>query len=100
MINAFSECKRLDCASHRLNTILRTAWNSTEDELDSAKRFLTAAHKLVKYAKKCDLQSQLPYFLKEDIKVRWNSLYFTLKSIQKNYDDIRQKLAGSDALIK
>ena len=95
---ALNENKRIDCAAHRLNTVLSGAWDLTMESEPSAEDFHSAVKKLVKYAKKSDLMSKLSVTLKQEVKTRWNSLYVTLESISRVYDELLQYIAGTIAL--
>ena len=95
---ALNENKRIDCAAHRLNTVLSGAWDLTMESEPSAEDFHSAVKKLVKYAKKSDLMSKLSVTLKQEVKTRWNSLYVTLESISRVYDELLQYVAGTIAL--
>ncbi len=53
---------------------------------------MIACHELVRYFKKSGLNSKLEITLKSDIITRWNSIYFMLKSIFDNYEQIEMIL--------
>ncbi len=89
---AFKDALRIDCASHRSNTILGTAWNKTEAEIPVAKEFKENCSELVAYLKRSSIKNELKYSLKSFCCTRWNSHFFLFNGIAKNYGDIYHKL--------
>ncbi len=88
IVAATVEKAHVDCACHRLNTAIDTAWKmlmSINDELQQLNSF---SHELVKYANQASgIQSALPVSLKHGGETRpWRSLSYMFSSISESHE--------------
>ncbi len=87
---AFENC-RIDCACHRCNTVLGTAWANTEALIPQALELRKSCAELVGFVKRLGLNRELPCSLKSDSKTRWNTHFFMFDSISKSYESLYEK---------
>lgn len=86
---------RIDCAAHRCNTCLGTAWANTEASVPQALELKKSCTELVGYVKRLGLNRELTYSLKGESKTRWNTHFFLFHSIAKSYESLYEKFRNS-----
>lgn len=91
---ALGNC-RIDCAAHRCNTALTTAWKNTEACVPRALELKTSCAELVGYVKRLGLNRELPCSLKNELKTRWNTHFFMFDSIAKSFETLYEKFKNS-----
>lgn len=91
---ALENC-RIDCAAHRCNTVLETAWKNTEARLPQALEIKKSCAEMVGYVKRLGINRELPSSLKGELKTRWNTHYFMFDSIAKSYETLYAKFRNS-----
>ena len=87
------EWKHISCCDHMINTVLTHLFNN--DSLDDCPRvrsLLTGAKELVRFFKKSGLMKHLSSSLKQEVSTRWNTMFYLLDSIQRNFDEIEHIL--------
>lgn len=96
MIAAFKEDNNIHCISHLIhNTVEKCIKKTTQiDEL------ISLCSKLVKFFKKSGLNAELETSLKSFCTTRWNSVYYTICSIVKNFAAIQDKLLEKNLVQK
>ena len=85
---------RIDCAGHRLNTAINTAWKCVLDKSGELKQLNDDYHQLVSYVNHAsDVQEELPCTLKHGGVTRpWRSLYSMFYSVRKSSEKLREIL--------
>ena len=79
---------RIDCACHRLHTVLETSWKDTKTEMSAASSYDEGISDLCRYVKQATgIQEQLPKSLKHGGDTRpWTSMYRRAESVDASYD--------------
>lgn len=88
MISAFRMYNRISCINHLLNNVVEKSIKDTVE----AEKLCEKCKKLVKYFKKSELNSALHTTLKSFCPTRWNTIYYVLKSVGKNWLEINTLL--------
>lgn len=83
MKKPFRNSQHLACVSHLLNNTLQKA----VEEVAEVAELTNCCAKLVKYFKKSALNANLATSLKSYCPTRWNTVYYMLSSIEKNWDE-------------
>ena len=84
MIAAFKEKNRICCVNHLIH-------NTVEEAVEGVAEIagiIAVSQKIVKYFKKSGINSSLRTKLKSFAPTRWNTVYYLLFSIQKNWQEI------------
>ena len=84
MIAAFQEFEHINCANHLLNNVVEKSIH----DVPSIDILINKSTKLVKYFKKSGVNTHLNTTLKSYTITRWNTVYYMLKSIIVNFDEI------------
>jgi len=90
---AFREEVWLGCSGHNLNLVLSHGLQAPKEGSlgcpPEIQDLITACKELVTLAKKTRLNSKLQTTLKQCVSTRWNSVLFTLQSVQRNLADLK-----------
>jgi len=90
---AFRQEVWLGCSGHNLNLVLSHALQAPKEGSPGCppevQDLITACKDLVTLAKKTRLNSKLETTLKQCVSTRWNSVLFTLQSVQRNLADLK-----------
>lgn len=86
---------RLNCYAHLINNLVGCMC-----KIDSVSQIVKNASALVKFMKSSGANSQLPHTLKSYVTTRWNTVYYLLKSINQNYDEIHGLLTQKEIETK
>ena len=90
---AFREEVWLGCSGHNLNLVLSHALQAPKEGTpgcpSEVQDLVTACKDLVTLSKKTRLNSKLETTLKQCVSTRWNSVLFTMQSIQRNLGDLK-----------
>lgn len=91
LINKFT--KNFKCACHRLHTVIKTVWETTQiEQIVELERSITKLMSFVSH--KVDLQARLPVKIKATSQTRaWRGLVEKLDRIDQSYDALRSELA-------
>lgn len=94
MLAALRNYKRIDCAAHLLNTVLRNVLKNINSEtlLDT----LTATKSLVTFLKQSGLSGKLPRTVHQQVDTRWSSLFGMIDSVLSQMEEIRLLLEERD----
>lgn len=74
---------RLSCFAHILNNIVKAMF-----DLSEIKSIIANVKSLVKYMKTSGLNARLKKSLISYSETRWNTVYYTIKSVHENYDEL------------
>lgn len=78
---------RISCFAHIINNIVKTML-----DIDRVKSIVSNTKHLVKYMKTSGLNARLKKSLISFCETRWNAVYYTVKSLYENYDDVLKLL--------
>lgn len=81
MVKALEPYESINCFAHMMNNVVNKMLTEVE-------KTVTAVKSLVKYFKVTGMNSALDETLKSYVKTRWNSVYYMIKSVISNWDDI------------
>jgi hypothetical protein len=90
MIAALKDEKRVDCAAHIINTVLRNTFDEEKECPKEIGEMISASKGMVRYIKKSNIQHLLETCIVQSCDTRWNSTYLMLKSIKDSYDKIKE----------
>lgn len=82
---------RLNCYAHLINNIVGKMC-----KVECISEIIKDAGALVKYMKTSGLNAKLAHTLKSHVTTRWNTVYYLLQSICKNYDEIQALLSQKE----
>lgn len=86
---------RFDCFAHVVNNIVEHICKT-----DKAKKIISSASSLVTYMKRSGLNSKLDKTLVSYSETRWNTVYYTLKSISESYENVLNLLNAKEAALR
>jgi hypothetical protein len=91
---------RLDCACHRLHTVLETSWRDTKQEMAAAAAYDEGMSDLCRYVKQATgIQEQLPKSIKHGGDTRpWTSMNRRAESVDASYDSLVNVLKEKNRL--
>lgn len=99
LVSGLSGNVRFNCIVHCLNLVLKHAFNQTENPtIDLLHNLIENAAVITKYVKKSGKMDDLPHPLLSAVSTRFNTNYFLLNSIRKNYDKLDEMFNISDPL--
>lgn len=90
---ALEPFKSVHCFAHMVNNLINHM-------LKDHDLIMTAVKSLVKYFKVTGMNSVLDETLKSFVKTRWNSMYYMLKSVIANWDQINDILRAKGGLMR
>jgi len=109
ILAAMKDSKHIPCCDHMINTVLTHLFDSSGlHDCPGIESLLSASKELVRYFKKAGLMRHLSTSLKQEVSTRWNSVYYLLESVLKNFDEIEHilrtkgesyRLVGIDKLL-
>lgn len=91
MVSALTRFQNIHCFAHMLN-------NSVQKILEIVKDEIAPVKALVKYFKVTGLNSQLDETLKSYVPTRWNSVFYMIKSVLANWDELNVILLSKGEL--
>lgn len=91
IVSALTRFHNIHCFAHMLNNTVRKILEVVKDEISPVKA-------LVKYFKVTGLNSQLDETLKSYVPTRWNSVFYMIKSVLANWNDISVVLSSKGEL--
>lgn len=84
MVSAFRACNHIFCINHLLNNAVEKSIKETPEIAE----LCNICSKLVRYFKKSGINSKLQSTLKSFCPTRWNTIFYLLRSVEKNWVDI------------
>ena len=91
VLAATKDWKHISCGDHMLNTVLTTLFDKL-DECPRTRALLAGSKELVRYFKKSGFMRHLKTALKQEVSTRWNTMFYLLKSVLCNFDEIHHIL--------
>lgn len=92
---ALEDCERLNCFAHLINNLVEHMCK----KIEPVNTLITNAASLVRYLKKSGLSIQdFKTALQSYCETRWNTVYYLLSSIVKNYNSILDVLARKEII--
>lgn len=88
MIKAFENYNHICCSNHLLHNVLEKSFK----DVAAFQTIIEECKNLVKYFKKASINHQLKTTLKSLCTTRWNTVYYMLESILKNFTEINNIL--------
>jgi len=70
------------------------------DELPRVRSLLTGSKELVRYFKKSGNMKLLPTSLKQEVCTRWNTMFYLLESVLKNYEEVSHILLTNNEMYR
>lgn len=93
LIKAFENNTRFNCFAHSLNNVLKTAIDKQKyPSVNEIHDVILNAATVVKYMKQSGRMEELSSSLTTAVSTRFNSNFFMLSSVQKNYDKLDEIL--------
>lgn len=96
MVAAFNCFPHIYCINHLLNNVIEKAIKNVEE----LNELCNLCSKLVKYFKKSGDNCKLSQTLKSHCPTRWNTMYYLLESVEKNWMDVNNILQQKNELQK
>lgn len=96
MIKAFQNYNHICCSNHLLHNVLEKSFK----DVDAVKTIIEESKNLVKYFKKASINDQLQTTLKSLCTTRWNTVYYMLESILKNFTEINNILQQKNEISR
>ena len=101
ILAALKNYKHISCCDHMINTVLSHVFEAKGmDDLPRIRSLLTASKELVRYFKKSGHMKLLPTSLKQEVCTRWNTMFYLLESVQKNYKEIAHILLTNNEMYR
>lgn len=101
MLKALKDHKHISCCDHMINTVLSHVFDDEVlDELPRVRSLLSGSKELVRYFKKSGNMRLLPTSLKQEVSTRWNTMFYLLESVMKNYKEIAHILLTNNEMYR